>query len=219
MDGATLQSRIYAGYARAAAHVGTTHALYRPAALAPALIGAANQIGTIAASFNIAGTYNGQTKPDQIIWQAVVDGTQVQVGDYLVGENTFCIVGMQPLMPILAMRCTDTMAISRMGAAVSGADGASYGLNVIAAAVPCYIQLKRDKGFSAPAGFQGGATNTSAPLPEWNVYACLGGVTEPGTIQEGDIVTFSNGDQMRVDAASSSTIMWQLACTPYKPHA
>lgn len=220
MDGATLQSRIYAGLARAASHVGVSHAWYRPGSAAGAIIAAVNQLGTLPASFNIGGgAYKGQTKPDQLLWQAIVDGAQVQVGDYLVGQSIYCIVGLQPLMPIMALRCTDTISVSRMGAAVATGDGTSYGTTQIAAAIPCYIQLKRDKGFSAPAGFQGGATNTSAPMPEWDIYVGLGGVTPAGFFNEGDIITTSSGDQYKIDAANTSTLTWLLGCTPFKPNA
>ena len=217
MDGATLQGRIYHGYAQASAKVGTAHTQYRPSSAINPL---GTALGTLLASFNIGGSYANQAKQDQILWQAVLDGTQVDIGDYLVGAETWAIIGKQALMPVLAMRCTDTLSMSRRNSTpTQGPDGTTYGTTQLAAAVPCYVQLKRDKGFSAPAGFQGGATNTSAPIPEWNIFVCLGGVTPAGFFQPGDVITTGAGETLKIDAASTSTVMWQLACTPYKPNA
>lgn len=218
MDGATLQSRIYHGYAQAAAKIGTPHTQYRPAtAMTP--IAPINSLGSINATFNIGGSFANQAKADVLLWQGVLDGSAVDIGDYLVGAQTWVIVGKQALMPVMALRCTDSVNIARAGAVTQTADGAQQSTVQVAASVPCYIQLKRDKGFSAPAGFQGGATNTSAPMPEWQVFLCLGGVTPAGFIREGDIITTSTGDQWKVDAASTSTVIWQLSCTPYLPDA
>jgi hypothetical protein len=219
MDGTTLNAKVYAGYAKAALRIGTAHTQYRPSsAITP--IAAGNIITpALQASFNIGGQYKNQSKADVWLWQAVLDGSAVAIGDYLVGAETWCIVGMQALMPIIALRCTDTISISRAGTVTQGADGAQQGIVTVASGIPCYVQLKRDKGFSAPSGFQAGATNTSAPLPEWLIYLCMGGVTPMGFIKDGDTITASNGQKWRVDAASSSTVSWQLSCTPYSPDA
>jgi len=217
MDGATIQARLYAGYAKAALRIGTLHTQYRPSsAITP--IAAGNVIASIPASFNIGGKYANQPKADVWLWQAVLDGSAVAIGDYLIGAETWCIVGMQALMPIIALRCTDTISISRAGTVTQGADGAQQGTVAVASGIPCYVQLKRDKGFSAPTGFPA-PTNTSAPLPEWLIYVCLGGVTPAGFIKDGDIITTSGGQKWRIDAASSSTVIWQLSCTPYSPDA
>ena len=218
MDGTRLQSLLNTGYARAASHIGTPHAWYRAATPINPLQ-AVNSLGTLQASFNIGGQYLNQPKADVWLWQTIVDGAQVEIGDYLSGADNWCIVGKQALMPIIALRCTDTISISRAGAVTQTADGAQQSTVSIASGIPCYIQLKRDKGFSSPAGFQGGATNTSAPMPEWLVYVGLGGVTPQGFIQDGDMITNESGNQWKVDAASTSTVIWQLSCTPFKPDA
>ena len=218
MNGALLQSRINHGYAMAANQIGTAHTWYRAATpLTP--LQPVNSLGTLPASFNIGGQYLNQPKADVWLWQALADGSQLQIGDYLVGAETWCIVGMQALMPIMALRCTDSISISRAGPISQTADGAQQSTVQVASGIPCYVQVKRDKGFSAPAGYQGGATNTSAPMPDWLVYVGLGGVTPAGFIKDGDIITNQVGDQWKVDAASTSTVIWQLYCTPYKPNA
>lgn len=215
MDGTTLNSRIYNGYAKAASHIGQLQAQYRPASAISPLTAS---IGNLLASFNIGGQYANQAKADVLMWQAILDGSQVQIGDYLVGEHTWAIIGMEPLMPVIALRCTDKVTVSRGSRSFTTADGLSQTETVIAQDLPCYVQLKRDKGFGSPAGFPA-PTNTSAPMPAWFVYVCLGGVTPAGFFKEGDVVTASSGQKWKIDAASSSTVMWQLACVPYEPNA
>ncbi len=215
MDGALLNTKIQRGYAIAAGKIGVSHTWYRPSS---PLTPFASAIGSLSAAFNVAGSFAKQTQADQIFWQAIADGSQLALGDYLVGPHTWCIVGMEPLMPVIAMRCTDTISISRGSESFSATDGLSQSLTTIAAGIPCYIQLKRDKGFGSPAGFPA-PTNSSAPMPEWNVFVGLFGVTPDGFIHDGDLVQDQNGNQWKVDAASNSTLAWQLACTPYKPNA
>ena len=147
MNGATLNGLIYKGYARAASKIGVSHAQYRPTS---PLTPFATQYGTIDAAFSVAGSFAKQTQADQILWQAVADGSKLALGDYLVGPHTWCIVGMEPLMPVIALRCTDTISISRSSEAFSATDGLTQTLTQIAAGIPCYIQLKKDKGWSAP---------------------------------------------------------------------
>ena len=216
MDGATLNALIYKGYAKGATHVGMPHAQYRAANAINPL--STTPIATIPAAFSVGGNFDNQSNPDQIIWQVVADGSQLAVGDYLVGAHAWAIIGMEELMPVMAMRCTDSITVARGSRSFTVQDGLMQSETIIGQNLPCYIQLKRDKGFSAPAGFPA-PTNSSAPMPEWTVYLPLGGVTPAGFFREGDSITASDGQQWKIDAASSSTVIWQLACVPFEPNA
>jgi len=103
------------------------------------------------------------------------------------------------------------------GTLTQTADGAVQGTSLVASSLPASIQLKRDKGFSAPAGWQGGATNTSAPMPEWMIYV----PASAPQIMDGDMLTdlATPSRVWKVDAAEFTPLGWQLACTPYKPNA
>ncbi len=214
MDGATIAAKVQAGYGKAGAIVGQPHTQYRPPnPMNPLLL----QIGMVLVAFEVSGKFR-QAKPDQIIWEALANGSLLNPGDYLVGTHTWGVLQSAPIMPPLVMRCNDQIAsVSRVAEAFTMADGATQTENVIAQNIPCYIALKRDKGFGAPKDFPGG-TDTSAPLPEWLVYVPLGGVFPVGFFQDGDLLSV-HGEQWRVDAAASDTIMWQLACTSYIPNA
>jgi len=109
------------------------------------------------------------------------------------------------------------------GTVTQTADGAVQGIVTVLAGAPASIQMKRDKGFGAPVGFQGGATNTSAPMPAWLIYLPLNSaVTALGQngLRDGDSVADNGSSRTwKVDAAEYTPIGWQLACTPYSPDA
>jgi hypothetical protein len=109
------------------------------------------------------------------------------------------------------------VSIQRAGTLTQTSDGAVRGISTIASSVPASIQLKRDKGFSSPAGFQGGATNTSAPMPAWMIYV----PASAPQILDGDMITdlATPSRQWKVDAAEFTPLGWQLGCTPFKPDA
>lgn len=114
MDGATIQNRVYRGYAKAAAKIGVAHDQYRPiGALSP--LAAGNKLASLQASFNAESfTYGKPNKYGKPTWYAVVDGAQTRVGDYLVGPSgTFFIAAQQALLPILAVECNRTINILR----------------------------------------------------------------------------------------------------------
>ena len=112
-----------------------------------------------------------------------------------------------------------TISISRAVQQFSQSAGATQGLTIIAASVPASIQLKRDKGFSAPTGFPA-PSNTSAPMPMWMIYIPASAGLAQGAVLGADLITdLQSGAQYKVDAASWSMLGWQLACTPYEPTA
>lgn len=114
MDAATINARIYAGRAKAAARIGYSFNVYRPVdAYTP--IGL--PIDTIPAAFN-AGD-NTYAKPNQYghpIWFADLDGTRVRPGDYLVrtddATEVYFIAAKQSLLPIIAIDCPRTVRIT-----------------------------------------------------------------------------------------------------------
>jgi len=122
MDGFTIQARVYAGYAKAAARVGLPHHLYRPAdPMAPL----AAVLVSLAASFNVKGAYTQPNIYGNALWQCIADGAQLRVGDYLRGAATYFIAALQPLLPILAVECNRTIQAARVAAA-SGAGVVGY---------------------------------------------------------------------------------------------
>lgn len=112
MDAATLQSRIYAGYGKAALRIGQLYSQYRPSGFANPL---ATQRGTLYASFNSEDMkYSRPNKYGKATWYGVFDGSLTQAGDYLVGPGgTFFIAAQQQALPILVVGCNRTVRIGR----------------------------------------------------------------------------------------------------------
>jgi len=95
-------------------------------------------------------------------WYALVDGTNLNVGDYFVGpQGTFFIAAMQPLLPILVVECNRVVSVFRPQ--TQTVDGiAPYGGNtsatetLLVAGRPCSI-LQGTKGEKAEGGLPGDA--------------------------------------------------------------
>lgn len=111
MDAARLEYLVYKGHGKAAKRVGYPYAHYRPAsALNPinssALLGQVNAAFTVHAASEFS--FDMPSDFDHPQFHALLDGTQMQVGDYLVRPgpgDTYFIAAMTPGMPILAIWC------------------------------------------------------------------------------------------------------------------
>lgn len=194
MDAATLQQKIYAGYAKAALRIGPTYTVYRPQ-WPPSPIQQTNIIGTLSASFNINGSYTGQVKANQLYWQIFADGTQFQIGDYFVGPDTYVVVAMDPILPPIALRCTQSMTFFRptindspgLQPYPNPELGDAYAVNV-----PSVLTVKKETG------------RPDAQLPTDNALRAFYGAffyLPDGAVQTRDQVTDENGDNYQVVSA------------------
>ena len=114
MDGATLQQKIYKGYAKAALRLGLEYTIYRSAD-GQNPIQAPNIVGTTLVSPTTTWSYNIPKKYGDATWLMLLDGRVTEVGDYLIGPNnrTFFIAGMQHLLPILGVLCDRVVSVKR----------------------------------------------------------------------------------------------------------
>lgn len=219
MDGATLQARIYSGYAKAALRIGLPHTVYRPTSAANPIVGD-NVVGVTLAAFTVhsAGNFNFDKPSDyeRPTFHALVDGTAVQKGDYLVypadGLGYFFIAEMSPLVPILAVQCNRIINVSTPGPAafVDGPLPTYAGTIGEAAAtneVPFLTQW--------PAAIIQGARSVATKLLPgdvgegmWTVYVPFW----PGTnIQSGDIISDDLGNRYAVRTSELTDLGWRLA--------
>lgn len=220
MDGATLQNRIYKGYAKAALRIGQLYNQYRPSGSANPL---ATLRGTIYASFNAEDmTYARPNKYGKPTWFAVMDGTQTQVGDYLTGpEGTFFIAAQQLALPILAVECNRTIRIARTTASTAvGAIG--YGGVVDANQIDV---LGTSNAGALVTGWPasiliGGRADRTKELPAdvknagWQV---LLPASVPVTIAEADILHDDLNRRYAVYAAEQTDLGWRLTVNEVHP--
>lgn len=194
MDATKIQQKIYAGYAKAAQRIGLTYTIYRSQWL-PNPIQPANVIGSVPASFNIGGSYNGQSKANQMYWQVIADATQFQVGDYLVGPDTYVVVAMDSLLPPIALRCTQSLTFARP--IIDDGPGLQEYPNpqmdtAYATGVPGVLTVKKETG------------RPDAQLPGDNALRAFYGAffwLPDGTVLTRDQVTDENGDNYQVVSA------------------
>lgn len=125
-----VQGKVFKGYAKAASQLGSSYNVYRSTTgLNPLAI--ENLIGTVPMSANVSWNYLKANKYGNNVWQLLIDGRIVNVGDYLVEISTingilpsvFFMAAKQELLPMLGVSCDRTISISRATDAISGTKG------------------------------------------------------------------------------------------------
>ena len=131
MDAATLQIRIYKGYAKAALRIGYLTDQYRPtSAINPLAV--SNKLRTLNVSFNAEDMkYGRPNKYGKPTWYGVYDGTLSQVGDYLISAKDckFFVAAQQQALPILLIECNRLINLLRPQQ-ISGVGAVGYGGDV-----------------------------------------------------------------------------------------
>lgn len=204
MDGATLQARIYSGYAKSAQRIGLPFTQYRPAdPLAPL----AAPIGTLYAHFRVDDSFARPNVHGKALWLAYIDGARVQAGDYLAGApGTFFIAAMQPLLPVLAVACNRTVTAARIAAPPAvGALGYNADLpsaeTPLMAGWPCSI-LRGQRGEKNEVGLP-----SDVRQPGWE---CLLPAWPGLQIRNADIITDDEGRRHIASACEHTDLGWRL---------
>jgi hypothetical protein len=178
---ASIQSKIWKGYGKAARVIGTDYAFTRPSTGkllmedggslqledgqdlltggGPTFIGA--PLFTKPVSLNAEDmAYKKPNKYGKATWFALFDATGAAVGDYFTGsEGTFFIAAMQLMLPILVVECNRIISIFRPqaqnGVGALGYGGTTEGnQRLVVAGVPCSI-LQGTKGEKSEANLPG----------------------------------------------------------------
>jgi hypothetical protein len=151
MNAAQIQTKLYAGYAKAAAYVGQTFTQYRPTnPMSP--ISPSVQVRTLTAAMTVATAANFSfTKPGlakDCIWTCLVDGSLLYVGDVLKNSaQTFFVASLEPLLPPVVILVNASITIKRPnnadpGIGLGGYSGIQEGQETaIAVGMPAYIQM------------------------------------------------------------------------------
>lgn len=208
MDAATLQSRIYTGYAKAAARVGYSADQYRPAS-ASNPIAAGNKLRSLPASFNAENMgFSRPNKHGKATWYGLFDGTLTQVGDYLVNEQdgTFFIAAQQTALPILLVNCNRTINVLRpqqqtgLGAVGYGGD-TDANETALMTAWPASV-LQGTKGEKGEVSLPGDTRS-----PWWAILLpAVAGVT----LRTSDIVTDDLSRRYVISSAELTDLGWRI---------
>lgn len=209
MDGATLQAKVYTGYAKAALRLGLSFNHYRSSSAINPISGS-YLLGSILMSANINWAYDKASKYGNAIFQLLLDGNLTQVGDYLIGaKSTFFIAAMQPLLPILGVQCNQVFTIKRP-TQPTGVGQVGYGGYQDSTATIIY------EGCPACVleGTKGEANQFNLPndirMPWWKILMpYLGGIK----LLTGDIITDANGLQYELSSCELTDMGWRLTAT------
>lgn len=209
MDAATLQARIYSGYAKAAKRIGYTTAHYRPSS-ASNPIAAGNKLTDLFASFNAEDMgYRKANKYGHPTWFGLFDGSLTQVGDYLTNaqDGTFFIAAQQTALPILLVSCNRTIDVMRPQQQ-AGVGALGYGGNTAATESPLMTGwpaavLQGPKGEKNEVGLPG-----DVKTPWWSILL----PSFPGVVlRSGDIVADDLQRRYVIGSAELTDLGWRLS--------
>lgn len=176
-----IQSKIWHGYAKSAQKLGAPFGIHRPDATGfPGPL-----VDTRFVSLNAEDMkYGKPNKYGKPTWYALVDGTGLLPGDYLIGtQGTYFVAALQPLLPILAVECNRTVTLSRVDSPDYVGTGGYSGMTAeneipYASGVPCSI-LQGTKGEKNDAGLP-----SDTRLPWWTILM----PASVGTVKYGDLI-------------------------------
>ncbi len=207
MDGATIQARLYAGYAKAARVIGTIYHHYRPTS-ASNPVSVATQLADMPVSLNADDpTYARPNVYGKATWYGVMDGAQLAVGDYIVGiEGTFFIAALQQLLPIFLVSCNRVATVSS-AASTAAAGLVAYNADLastetaLMTAWPCSI-LQGSKGEHNSTDLPGDVRTPwmKVLMPAW------AGVI----INTGDIITDDLGRRLIASNPELTDLGWNV---------
>lgn len=208
MDAATLQSKIYAGFGKAALRIGYLTDVYRATTSAnPTAVG--NKIASLYASFNAEDMkYQKPNKYGHPTWFCVLDGSSVHVGDYLKNthDGTYFVAAMQQALPVLVVQTNRVINVLRpqqqtgVGAVSYGGDTDSNE-TALMTAWPASV-LQGTKGEKGGISLPGDARD-----PWWSILLpSYSGVN----LRSGDIVTDDLTRRYVISSAELTDLGWRL---------
>ena len=198
MNGTRLQAKVYAGQGKAASRIGQPFDVYRPGFISsPDPINPISPwnkaVAALQAHFTSNGGYMAPNSYGKATWQAMLDGSQVNVGDYLVGTDgtDYFIAAKQPLLPILAVGCNRVLSLTQGGT------------SPVAVGWPASVLIESTRG-NAPLEDIAGNPST----PHWRaLMPAVAGITP----SVADLVTDDLLRAYFVTAAELTDLGWRLS--------
>jgi hypothetical protein len=209
-----VQGKVFKGYAKAASELGASYNVYRSTTgLTPIAIG--NLVATVPVSASVEWTYLKANKYGNCVWQLLIDGRIVKVGDYLVETSTinsilpstFFVMAKQELLPMLGVKCDRTVTITEPNINMSKGP-TEYGgytkddVTTVMQACPCAF-LTAGKGEEAVAKLP-----TDAKLPMFFCFLPFLGSVQ---IKTGHIITDQTNTDYIVTANELTELGWRLS--------
>ncbi len=209
MSASVIQTQIWAGLGYAADIIGFPYRQYRPVAainplagtpLNPALLVA---VSAKANDFKTAPTYE---RPERFLY---LDGTQTQVGDYLVGGpvGTLAIISQDPMLPISAIVCNRVLTIKRPSTPASVGAQPDYGGDiatretVLLQSWPAYLGTAGHGGRS-PVALEGDVETPRADIRMPMLSSVL--------LLNDDVIYDDQSRRYKIISAEATTLGWKI---------
>ena len=206
MDQAILQDRITRALGAAARAVGASSNAYRPN-------GAYNPLSTqnrylrLPAAFAPPRGFTRANAYGEALWHGVFDAAYTRIGDYIAQPSgTWFIADQAPLLPVLCVLTTRTVAFARP-AAPSAAGVNAYGGVTLSAATPLLSAWPASVLGAAGAGAPSAGLPNDTTTPYWTV---LLPASVPLLIRTGDIMSDDLGRTAIVAAAELTGLGWRI---------
>ncbi len=204
-----IQARIYAGYGKAARVVGMPHDLFRPYEPDDPLR-LVNLEGVVRAVFDARPSlkFSIPAQHNDAFRYAVVDGTAVQVGDYLVGpKETVFVAGMPDLQSIVCIGCNTKVSLRR-----TPPDPDFGPIEDRSPDVSSEVRVFHDWPASMLYSGRGGGDDVQlpgdAPPPNWNLL--MPPVPTVAPPREGDVMVDALGRRFAVSWCEVSHLGWRM---------
>ena len=209
MSASSIKLQIWAGMGYTANVIGFAYQQYRPVMaidplggtpLNPALLVA---VSAKADDFKTDPTYE---RPERFLY---VDGTQTQVGDYLVGGpvGTLAIISQDPMLPIAAILCNRVLTFKRPASPSTVGAQSNYGGDVAGSETvllqswPAYLGTA-GQGARSPVNLEG-----DVDVPHIDIrLPMLASVP----LLNGDVIYDDQSRRYKIISAEGTTLGWKI---------
>ena len=209
MSARMIEAAIWSGMGIAAASIGFPYQQFRPAGPSQPIGGAPLNPGLMVAASVHYGKFDtapAWEKPERFLY---LDGTQTQVGDYLVGGplGTLAVISQDPMLPVVGIICNRTLTFRRPAAVASFGAVSGYSGDValqetpLLTAWPAYVGTA-GHGARSPADLPGDVDmpRLDVRLPMW-----------PGVVLlNGDVIFDEQGRRYKTISAEGTTLGWKI---------
>lgn len=188
--GAENQLRLYAGYAKIAAQLGHSYALYPHDMLNP--LDSGKSVGNVNMSLSADPGFSAPLKYNKAVWISYMDGDLVSPFQFLVGPyGKFYIADKQPFQPMQVVRTNRQVSIGRGQYSTSGPLLES--IVDYATDLPVFMQFTRED-IQKPASSTGAQLGRA--ITHWTAFIPM----LQGYLHQDDIVTDEQQIRYVVDA-------------------
>lgn len=223
LNATTLAALSAKAMSKGAAIIGSPYVVCRPGSATDMTNLSAFAIGNLLAQFSQSYNYNRVPKHDDVFWNTIADPTNLQPGDFLVGQLTYYVASTDFLLPLSCARCNGTVTHLRENSQLSanpnggqgnalpsqiGGAGRYFGQSRLPATQTSDIgELTLAKNVPAVLIASAGRATGNGELPDdapgparWRIYTPPS-VFPEGSILNRDIFIDGEGHRYQVNAA------------------